>query len=104
MLPQEDVGLEIDPDLALEREAESNPDASDEEAAAIVAVLRAQLDAEAAARESADEESEDERIESWDGRRWAFDGRIQSLQQRSGRAPRCAPTDPWTASGRSDRF
>ena len=81
---------------------ESNPDASDEEAAAIVAVIRAQLDAEAAAREAASEEVEE--ADSWQGRRWAYKGRIKSLQHRSDRVPENAPEDPWTASGRTDRF
>ena len=81
---------------------ESNPDAEPEEAAAIVAVLRAQLDAEAAAREAASAEGEE--ADSWQGRRWAFTGRIKSLQHRSDRVPENAPEDPWTASGRTDLF
>lgn len=82
--------------------AKSNPDASDEEAAAIVAVLRAQLDAEAAARESADSDDADQ--DDWQGRRWAFKGRMQSLQHRADRVPKNAPEDPWSVSGRTDRF
>jgi len=82
--------------------AESNPSADPEEAAAIVAVLRTHLDAEAAAREA---EREDESTgDEWQGRRWAFKGRIRSLQHRSERVPENAPEDPWTASGRTDRF
>ena len=82
--------------------AESNPDASDEEAAAIVAVIRAQLDAETAARESADDDEANH--DDWQGRRWSFKGRVESLQQRDVRVPEGAPDDPWTASGRTERF
>lgn len=82
--------------------SESNPSADPEEAAAIVAVIRAQLDAEAAAREATNEDSDADR--GWQGRRWAFKGRIRSLQHRSDRVPSEAPDDPWTASGRTDRF
>jgi hypothetical protein len=82
--------------------AESNPDASDEEAAAIVAVLRAQLDAEAAAHEAVD--GQESTSDGWQGQRWAFKGRITSLQHRPKRVPKHAPENPWTASGRTDRF
>ncbi|ESP89112.1 hypothetical protein K933_05893, partial [Candidatus Halobonum tyrrellensis G22] len=40
----------------------------------------------------------------WDGKRWAFAGRTDALQGRAVRVPRGAPTDAWTASGRTDRF
>ncbi|MFC5973482.1 acc operon protein [Halomarina salina] len=74
-------------------------DAADDEAAAIVAAVRAHLRAQAAAR-TADEETE----ETWDGERWAFAGRVATLQRRDVRVPREAPTDPWTASGRTARM
>lgn len=73
-------------------------DASREEAAAIVAALGAHLgDQERAAAESGAEET-------WDGKRWAFAGRIAALQGRQVRVPSNAPTDGWAASGRTDRF
>ncbi|WP_306057712.1 hypothetical protein [Natronococcus wangiae] len=74
-------------------------DADSEEAAAIVAAIGAHLhdQALAAAAEADDEET-------WDDRRWAFSGRIREQQQRHVRIPRDAPTDPWTAAGRTDRF
>lgn len=74
-------------------------DASEDEAAAIAAAVGAHLrDREAAAAAAADEE------ETWDGRRWAFSGRIRAQQRRYARVPRVAPTDPWAAAGRTDRF
>ena len=74
--------------------------ADDEEAAAIVAAIGAHLHdrALAAAAAAADEE------ETWDGKRWAFGGRVCAQQQRHVRVPRDAPTDPWSAAGRTDRF
>ena len=41
---------------------------------------------------------------SWDGKRGAFAGRLESMTGRSRRVPRTAPTDAWSASGRADRF
>ncbi|RQG90404.1 hypothetical protein [Natrarchaeobius chitinivorans] len=75
-------------------------DADDDEAAAIVAAIGAHLHDHALAVAAA--ASDDE--ESWDDRRWAFAGRIRTQQQRHARVPREAPTDPWTAAGRTDRF
>ncbi|WP_313690788.1 acc operon protein [Halorarum halobium] len=74
--------------------------ADDHEAAAIAAAVSAHLrDREAAAAvESADG------AETWDGKRWAFAGRTESLQGRTERVPDGAPTDAWAATGRSDRF
>jgi len=40
----------------------------------------------------------------WEGKRWSFAGRVDRLQNRSVRVPVDAPTDPWTAAGRADRF
>jgi len=74
-------------------------DATDEEAAAIAAAIGAHLRAQEAAAAAADEAEP-----SWDGDRWSFAGRLRGLQGRAGRVPRSAPTDAWTASGRSDRF
>jgi hypothetical protein len=78
-------------------------DASDEEAAAIAAALSAHiahLEAETAAAESYSEAAE----EAWDGDKWAYAGRIESLGGRSVRVPDGAPADSWSAVGRRTRF
>jgi hypothetical protein len=76
-------------------------DATDEEAAAIAAAIGSHLRAQAAAAAAA---AEDDEAESWQGKRWAFAGRLRGLQSRAGRVPKSAPTDAWAASGRTDRF
>jgi hypothetical protein len=73
-------------------------DADAEEAAAIVAALGAHLRDQAAAAAAGGEE------ETWQDRKWAYAGRVESLQGRRTRVPSGAPTDAWTASGRADRF
>nr|WP_162829606.1 MULTISPECIES: acc operon protein [Halorussus] len=75
-------------------------DATDEEAAAIAAAIGAHLRAQEAAAAAAADDGE----ESWRDRRWAFAGRLRGLRGRDARVPTSAPTDPWTASGRTDRF
>lgn len=80
------------------------PDAADDaEAAAIAAAVGAHVRdgylAAAAAAAAAGDEGE-----TWQGRKWAFAGRIDGLQGRSIRIPETAPTDAWTAAGRTDRF
>ncbi|WP_129113278.1 acc operon protein [Halegenticoccus tardaugens] len=73
-------------------------DADSEEAAAIVAAIGAHLrDQELAAA------AEDD-AETWDGERWTFAGRVDQLQGRNVRVPDRAPTDAWTAAGRTARF
>jgi hypothetical protein len=76
-------------------------DPTDEEAAAIAAAIGTHLRdrRRAAAAAAADSTTED-----WDGSRWQFAGRIEALQRRSVDVPRSAPTDGWTAAGRTDRF
>jgi hypothetical protein len=69
--------------------------ASDREAAAIAAVLAEYLDG--------DDDGEDSG-ETWDGKRFEFAGRIRAVTGVSRRVPRNAPTDDWTAAGRTDRF
>ena len=69
--------------------------ATPREAAAIVAAIGVHLDAE-------DDESEEP--ETWDGKRFHFAGRTEGLTGIPRRVPRGAPTDEWTAAGRSDRF
>lgn len=72
-------------------------DASSDEAAAIAAALGAHLtDRERAAATS--------ETETWDGKRWAFTGKIEAQQDQRVRIPNDAPTDGWTAAGRTDRF
>jgi len=77
-------------------------DADDAEAAAIAAAVGAHLTDRDRAAAAAAAASDDE--ESWRDRKWAFAGRIDGLQGRSIRVPEMAPTDAWTASGRTDRF
>ncbi len=82
-----------DPDISIP------DDATDEEAAAIAAAVSAhlaRLEAEAAA------DGDDE--ETWDGKKWAFAGRIAGLDGHGRRVPDGAPTDAWAAAGRRDRF
>jgi len=76
-------------------------DADEDEAAAIVAAIGAHLHDRAVAAAAA-AAAEDE--ETWEGRRWTFAGRLDRLQGRAARVPSSAPTDAWTASGRTDRF
>ncbi|WP_435063883.1 hypothetical protein [Halobaculum sp. EA56] len=95
-----DPSAPSDPDTLAERLTLPD-DADAEEAAAIVAAVGAHVrDSEAAAAAAAADDGE----ETWDGKRWAFAGRLDALQGRAARAPRGAPTDAWTASGRTDRF
>ena len=78
----------------------SIPDSADDaEAAAIAAAVAAHLrDGELAAATAAEDEP------GWTGKRWAFAGRLESVRGRRARVPERAPTDPWAAAGRSDRF
>ena len=75
-------------------------DADSDEAAAIAAALGAHLGDEARAAAESGGGGE----ETWDGKRWAFAGRIAALRGRRVRVPQNAPTDGWAASGRTDRF
>jgi hypothetical protein len=93
---------EQSPDAAAITESLSIPDDADsDEAAAIAAVVGAHLRDQAALAAA----SEGETVETWQGKKWPFAGRIDGLQgRRSVRVPSGAPTDAWTASGRTDRF
>lgn len=71
-------------------------DANSDEAAAIATVLGAYLRDEALAVTS-------EEV-SWNGNRWRFAGRVSQLQHRDVRVSLDAPTDAWTAAGRTDRL
>ena len=75
-------------------------DANDAEAAAIAVAVAAHLrDREAAAAAAAADDGS-----SWDGKRWSFAGRVESLTRRRVRVPEGTPTDAWTAAGRADRL
>ena len=71
-------------------------DADSEEAAAIVAALRAHV--------AAGEADEDDAAPAWDGEKWRFKGRVEGLQHRRVRVPTEAPRDPWTAAGRTELY
>lgn len=89
-----------EPDVAALLRALSIPDdADDAEAAAIAAAVGAHLtDLEVAAAAEGDDDV------GWTDRKWSFAGRIRNVQGRDVRVPDSAPTDAWTASGRTDRF
>ncbi|MEF8799494.1 MAG: acc operon protein [Halolamina sp.] len=75
------------------------PDADENEAAAIVAAIGAHIrdqEAEAAAAEREEE--------SWEDKRWAFAGKVASLQRRTVRVREGTPADAWSAAGRSKRL
>ncbi|WP_277998681.1 hypothetical protein [Natrinema marinum] len=75
-------------------------DADDEEAAAIAAAIGAHLHDHALAAAAAAASGE----ETWDDKRWAFAGRVRAQQHRTVRVPRDAPTNAWSAAGRTERF
>ncbi|ELY42433.1 hypothetical protein [Natronorubrum sulfidifaciens] len=94
-------------DAALETDVLSNieldipDDATEAEAAAIAAAVGAHLHDHALAVAAAAAASGEE---TWDGKRWSFAGRVRAHQSRTVRVPRDAPTDPWSAAGRTSRF
>ena len=69
--------------------------ANRDEAAAIAAAIAEYLN---------EQEETGDQPETWDGKRFAFAGRIRGLTGVSRRVPRNAPTDEWTAAGRTSRF
>ncbi|TMT86175.1 hypothetical protein E2L06_06025 [Haloterrigena sp. H1] len=75
-------------------------DADEEEAAAIAAAIGAHLHDHALAVAAAAASGE----ETWDDKRWAFAGRVRAQQHRTVRVPRDAPTNAWSAAGRTERF
>ncbi len=94
-----DDGVAVDELLPEGVSVDLPPDADDDEAAAIAAAVGAHLrDRAAAAAAAAVEE------ETWDGRKWAYAGKIESIQGRRVRIPDGVPTDGWTAAARTDRF
>lgn len=73
-------------------------DASSDEAAAIAVALGSHLaDRERAAAATSE-------TVTWDGKRWAFAGRLRGLGHRPVRIPLDAPSNAWAASGRADRL
>lgn len=85
--------------MAGSRELRIPADASPDEAAAITAAVEQWLAAEA--RAAGNGSTPDG---SWDGRRFAFAGRLEKLTDEPVRVPEGAPTDPWTAAGRLERY
>jgi hypothetical protein len=76
------------------------PDADESEAAAIVAAVGAHIRDQEAAAAAAEGEEE----ATWEDDRWAFAGRVESIQRRTVRVRDGTPQDAWTAAGRSDRL
>ncbi|GKZ12228.1 acc operon protein [Haladaptatus sp. T7] len=74
------------------------PDATEEEAAAIIAAINVHL------REQEAAAAEDEERPDWEGDRWRFAGRMAGLQNRNVRVPTNAPTNEWSAAGRTTRY
>lgn len=93
-------GGPIEPESAMAldsgRELWIPPDATEPETAAIAAAIAAYLADRERGRESDKA--------NWSADRWAFAGRLEALGSDAERAPVDAPRDPWTASGRTDRF
>jgi len=88
--------------LAGDSELSIPASATAEEAAAIAAAVGAHLRDQQMAAVVAATAGEGE--ETWDGERWQYAGRLGGLTSRTERVPRNAPTDGWTASGRTERF
>lgn len=84
--------------MAAPSELQLPPDATPDEAAAIIAAVEEWLAAEA--RAAADGQPA---AEGWDGRRFAFAGRVEKLTGEPVAVPTGAPADPWTAMGRVRR-
>ena len=74
------------------------PDATEEETAAIVAAINVHRREQEAAAVAENEEPD------WEGERWAFAGRMAGLQNRDVRVPTTAPTNAWSAAGRTTRY
>ena len=72
------------------------PTATPQEAAAITAAVGSHIHDEQVRGEAPEP--------TWDGKRFAFAGRIAALTGVPRRVPDGAPTDDWTAFGRAERF
>ena len=89
-----------DPTL-VEAVVEAVPSATADQAAAIAVAISAHMTDRQRAAAAAESEPEP----SWDGKQWAYAGRIQQTLKRDlSRVPRGTPTDEWTAAGRADRL
>ena len=85
------------------RQLQLPADATPSEAAAISAAMGAHIRDQQAAAAAAADGAEDE-ADDWDGERFAFAGRLESVGPNAGRVPRSVPTDRWSAAGRTDRY
>ncbi|MFC7250215.1 acc operon protein [Halomicroarcula sp. GCM10025324] len=82
--------------------ADALPDAADDEAAAIAVAIGAHMtDQQRAAAAAAAAAGDDP---TWDGKEWTFSKRVADTQRRHVTVPADAPTDPWSAAGRTDRM
>lgn len=70
--------------------------ATSKEAAAIAAAISAHVTDQQRTRT---DEAPDDSLKSWQ-----FAGRMRALGKQCQQVPESAPTDPWTAADRSDRF
>lgn len=84
--------------MAGSRELRIPADATLDEAAAITTAVEQWLAAEARAAGNGSTSAG-----SWNGRRFAFAGRLEKLTGEPIRVPDGTPTDPWTAAGRLER-
>ncbi|WP_254271513.1 acc operon protein [Haloarcula marina] len=95
-----DTAATVD-DALLAEVLDQLPNASASEAAAIAVAIGAHLtDRERAAAAAAVAAAADEA--TWDGKEWSFSGRVDETQKRHVRVHKDAPTDPWSAAGRTD--
>jgi len=86
---------EIDAAL-VEAIAEQLDNATTDEAAAIAVAIGAHLTDRQRAAAGEDR--------GWQHRQWAFSARVDETQKRHVRVRSEAPTDPWSAAGRTDRM
>ena len=91
----------LNPDLVAAVAAALPADASADEAAAVAVAIGAHMtDQERAAAAAAAASGE----ETWRGKEWSFSNRIRDTQKRHVDVRDEAPTDPWSAAGRTDRM
>lgn len=98
--PDAEFATDADDTPDPERDLAIPDDATDDEAAAIAAVVSAHLRDQAVAAAAAAAATE----ETWQGKRWAFAGRVDALQGRTTRVPDSSPTNAWVAASRTRRF
>jgi hypothetical protein len=90
----------VDADL-VESIVTALPDASTDEAAAIAVAIGAHVTDQHRAAAAAAAASDDP---GWQGKEWTFSNRVRDTQKRHVEVPEDAPTDPWSAAGRTDRM